>query len=199
MLLWLYDLPSWLVAILIVGTFTALSIAGLYATRGIVRSIAGDPPGHNEGVDTYIGAAVLFYGLIAGLIAVAVWEQYTANDANTNDEASRLAALYSDVRTYREPYASKLTNELRDYTRFTIDVAWPQYRRGKIQPHAVQQLRHFEETLYSFEPSNVREQVVDASAIGEFNAMLELRRQRLHNLDAGLPTALWSSSCWAGA
>jgi hypothetical protein len=191
MFLWLYDLPTWLVAFLIVGTFLAASIAGLYATRGLVRRITGPPPGHNEGVDAYIGTAALFYGLIAGLIAVAVWEQYSTSDANTSQEASRLGAIYTDVRTYPEPYRSEITGQIRAYTRYLIDDAWPQYRQGTAPVQGVHMVRQIETTLYSFEPRDEREKLVDASAISEFNAMLELRRQRLYSLNTGLPSALW--------
>lgn len=98
---------------LIVGTFTLLSVAGLFLTGGSIRRLTGPPPHHNEGVDAYIHFAVLLYGLIAGLVAVAAWEQRSAVDDKVSQEASSLAALYRDVRTYPQPWGRKLTGELR--------------------------------------------------------------------------------------
>ncbi len=91
-MLWLYDLPTRVMGLLIVVVFTALSVVGLYATRRFVTAITGPRPGHNEGVDAYIAAAAVFYGIVAGLIAVAAWEQYS----NYDDKVTRrVASVYS--------------------------------------------------------------------------------------------------------
>ena len=58
-MLWLYDLPTWLMGFLIVLAFTAPSVAGLYATRRCVLAITRTRPGHNEGVDADIAAAAV--------------------------------------------------------------------------------------------------------------------------------------------
>lgn len=132
-MLWLYDLPTWIMGLLIVGAFTVLSVAGLYATRGFVRAMAGPSPGHNEGVDAYIGAAAVFYGIVAGLIAVAAWEQFAGYDDKVTQEAGAVATLYRNVATFPEPYGSKLSEELRAYTRAVID-GWPLLQHGAVPP-----------------------------------------------------------------
>ena len=190
-MLWLYDMPTWLMGLFIVGTFTGLSVIGLYATRRLVLQITGPGPGHNEGVDAYIGAAAVLYGLVAGLIAVAAWEQYASLDDKVTQEASSLGALYRNVEAYREPYGSKLRSELRGYTLAVID-GWPQLQNGKVPIDPANDLNTFESTLYSFEPKSERERLIDAAAITELDHMTELRRERLHNKDAGLPRELWA-------
>jgi len=177
--------------LLIVGAFTALSVAGLYATRRFVLAITGPRPGHNEGVDAFIAAAAVFYGIVAGLIAVAAWEQFATYDDNVTREASAVATLYRNVSTYPEPYAGKLREELRAYTRAVID-GWPLLQHGIVPPKPAAVLNAFQATLYSFEPKTERERIVDASTIDEFERMIELRRLRLHDKDAGLPAALWA-------
>jgi hypothetical protein len=189
--LWLYDLPTWLMGLLIVVVFTTFSVAGLYATRRMVVAITGPRPGHNEGVDAYIAAAAVFYGIVAGLIAVAAWEQYASYDDKVTQEAGAIATLYRDVATYREPYGSRLSEELRAYTRSVIE-GWPLLQHGVVPPQSAALLNTFQATLYSFEPKNEREQIIHGAAIQEFEHMIELRRLRLHDKDAGLPEALWA-------
>ena len=190
-MLWLYDLPTWLMGLLIVVVFTALSVGGLYATRPLVLAISGPRPGHNEGVDAYIAAAAVFYGLVAGLIAVAAWEQYANFDDKVTQEAGTVAVLYRDVASYREPYGSRLTEELRAYTRAVID-GWPLLQHGVVPPRSAALLNTFQATFYSFEPKDDRERIIHTAAIEEFERMIELRRLRLHDKDAGLPEALWA-------
>jgi len=189
--LWLYDLPTWLMGLLIVVAFTILSVAGLYATRRFVITITGPRPGHNEGVDAYIAAAAVFYGIVAGLIAVAAWEQYASFDDKVTQEAGTVAMLYRDIATYREPYGSRLREELRAYTRAVIE-AWPLLQHGVVPPRPAALLNTFQATFYSFDPKNERERIIHAAAIEEFERMIELRRLRLHDKDAGLPPALWA-------
>ncbi|MBV9332558.1 MAG: DUF4239 domain-containing protein [Candidatus Eremiobacteraeota bacterium] len=190
-MLWLYDLPTWLMGLMIVVTFTALSVAGLYATRRFVVTITGPRPGHNEGVDAYIAAAAVFYGIVAGLIAVAAWEQYSNYDDKVTQEAGTIAVLYRDVATYPEPYGTRLKQELRAYTRAVID-GWPLLQHGVVPPKPAALLNTFQGTFYSFDPKNERERIIHTAAIEEFERMIELRRLRLHDKDAGLPEALWA-------
>jgi len=189
--LWIYDLPTWLMGLLIVAAFTALSVAGLYATRRAILAITGPRPGHNEGVDAYIAAAAVFYGIVAGLIAVAAWEQYASYDDKVTQEAGTIAVLYRDVATYPEPYGSRLSEELRVYTRSVIE-GWPLLQHGVVPPQPAALLNTFQTTFYSFEPKNERERIIHAAAIEEYERMIELRRLRLHDKDAGLPEALWA-------
>ena len=190
-MLWLYDLPTWVMGLLIVVVFTALSVVGLYATRRFVTAITGPRPGHNEGVDAYIAAAAVFYGIVAGLIAVAAWEQYSNYDDKVTQEAATAGMLYRDIATYPEPYGSKLSEELRAYTQAVVD-GWPLLQRGVVPPQPAALLNDFQATFYSFEPKNERERIIHAAAIEEFERMIELRRLRLHDKDAGLPEAMWT-------
>lgn len=190
-MLWLYDLPTWLMGLLIVGAFTALSVAGLYATRRFVVAITGPRPGHNEGVDAFIAAAAVFYGIVAGLIAVAAWQQFSTYDDNVTREAGAVATLYRNISTYREPYGSKLRQELRAYTRAVIG-GWPLLQHGVVPPKPATLLNELQATFYSFEPKTESEKIIHAAAIDEFDRLIELRRLRLHEKDAGLPAALWA-------
>lgn len=190
-MLWLYDLPTWVMGLLIVVVFTALSVAGLYATRRFVIAITGPRPGHNEGVDAYIAAAAVFYGIVAGLIAVAAWEQYSSLDDKVTQEAGTVAMMYRDVAIYPEPYRSTLREELRAYTRAVIEE-WPLLQHGVVPSKPAAALNTFQATFYSFDPKDERERLIHAAAIEEFERMIELRRLRLHEKDAGLPGALWA-------
>lgn len=190
-MLWLYDLPTWQMGLLIVGAFTAVSVAGLYVTRNFVSSISGPRRGHNEGVDAYIGAAAVFYGIVAGLIAVAAWEQFASYDDKVTQEAGAVATLYRNVATFPRPYGPRLTEELRAYTGAVID-GWPLLQRGVIPPRSAALLNVFQATFYAFEPKTERDRIIYASAVDEFDRMLELRRLRLHDKDVGLPAPLWA-------
>jgi len=187
--LWIYDISTWSLCLLIVGTFTIISLAGLFLTRKWILQLSGAMQGHNEGVDIFVGTVGLFYGLIAGLMAVAVWGTYSEMQTRMSAEAGALASLYRDVDSYPEPYRSKLTGYIRDYTRYTIDVAWPEQQKGLVPTDKYVGL--IESTLYSYEPKTESQKIIDASAIAGIGNYIQLRDFRLDNIAAGLPSSLW--------
>lgn len=192
-MLWIYDLPTWLLGLLIVGGFTLLSLGGLYATRRLIRRVVGSSTGvASEGVDVFINSAVLIYGLIAGLLAVAVWEQYARVDDQVSSEANALATIYRDASAYPEPWRGKLTAEIRTYVRYLIDVAWPLQRKGIVPDSGVRFVNAIEYTLYAYEPKSEGQKILATSAVDEFNRYLEFRRARLYLINSGLPGPLWA-------
>ena len=191
-MLWIYDLSTPVFGVLCCAAFFILGIVGYFVTRPLVKWLMGPPPGHNEGVDVIIGAVTLLYGLILALIAVAAWEQFAAADNTVGQEAATLRSLYRDVDSYPEPDRTTLTGELQDYTKFVIDVAWPQQQRGIIPTGGTDRISVFEKSLYGFEPKTERARLVDESAIAEFNKMIELRANRLHAVNAGISGSLWA-------
>jgi len=68
---WVYDLPTWLFAMLTIAVTVAVGLAGLFATRKWVRRIHGDDHSHNDVVGFYLGAVCVFYGITLGLLRTA--------------------------------------------------------------------------------------------------------------------------------
>ena len=131
---WVYDLPSWLFAVLTVAVAVAIGLIGFYATRRWVRQVHGDEISHNDIVGFFLGTIGLFYGITLGLVAVGTWQTFSDVDTKLDLEASALAALYGDVSSFPEPKRSELQTDLREYTRRLIDVVWPLRRRGIVPP-----------------------------------------------------------------
>jgi hypothetical protein len=51
--------------------------------------------------------------------------------SNAN-EASSLSALYRNLAAYLEPSRTELQNLLKEHTRYLIEDAWPQQRKGIV-------------------------------------------------------------------
>ena len=139
-LFWLYDLPTLLFGILIVGVAVAVGLVGFYPTRKWVRKVHVEEHSHNEIVGFYFGAICLFYGITVGLLAVGTWEAYSNVDAKVGEEASTLAALYRNVSSFPDPKRKELQADLREYARQVIDVVWPLQRRGIVPSAAADKL-----------------------------------------------------------
>jgi len=188
---WVYDLPSWLFAVLTVAVAVAIGLIGFYATRKWVRRVHGDEISHNDIVGFFLGTIGLFYGITLGLVAVGTWQAYSDVDTKVDQEASSLAALYRGVSNFPEPKRSELQADLREYTRRLIDVVWPLQRRGIAPQNAAGVVNTIQTHLATFEPASEGQKTLHADAYREFSRIVELRRTRLRSVTTGLPAALW--------
>src|SRR5258708_28705784 len=128
---------------------------------------------------------------MVGLIAVGVWEQFSSTDEKVALEASEVAAVYRDLNAYPEPDRSRLQTDVREYTRYVIDKAWPLQRKEIIPQEGTDILWKFQNHLTSFQPTTSSASIIHAETLRSFNHLVELRRMRLHNVATGLPTAAW--------
>ena len=159
---WVYDLPSWLFAVLTVAVATGL--IGFYATRKWVRRVHGDEISHNDIVGFFLGTIGLFYGITLGLVAVGTWQAYSDIDSKVDQEASALAALYRGVSNFPEPKRSELQADLREHTRTVIDVVWPLQRRGIVPQNAAAAITTIQTHLATFEPASEGQKTLHADA-----------------------------------
>ena len=187
----LHSIPSFLFFILVIGFVAAVSVCGFLLIRKPVERWLGKPPAQNAVISYYIHATGVVYGITLGLIAVGVWENYNHVNVKVEEEAATLAALYRDVSSYPEPYHSQLTAELKSYTRFVIDEAWPQQEKGIIPTGGVELMNRFQKILYAYEPSTDGQEIVHASALHTYNDYLLLRRLRLQNVTKGVSELIW--------
>jgi hypothetical protein len=190
---WIYDYPSLYIGALFAFVFIAVTWAGIFAFRRLFHSWIHGERSLNDMVGLALSSLSVLYGLLLGLIAVAAYQNYSSVSDLVTKEAASLAALYNDLDGYPQPARGRLQDELRDYTRYLIDQAWPQQRKGIVPSEGAHQTTIFVNDIMSFEPSEKKsEGIVHTEALRQLNNLLELRRSRLANVTAGLPAILWS-------
>ena len=187
---WLLNLPDWLHGILTVVVFVLIGLSGLFATRKWVSRLHATDS-YNEVVSYYLSTVAIFYGIMLGLIAVSVWEGYNAAVTAVATEAGTLSALYRDVTGYPEPDRSALQADLREYTRYEIEVAWPQNRQAIITPGGMQRLWRFQDHLQAFEPKSGGQQALYFETLRAFDELIQKRSLRLDTVTSRLPRPMW--------
>jgi uncharacterized membrane protein len=189
---WIYDLPNWTLCLLIVATFLAGSLGGLFATRPMVRRLLGHAPHYNDLVSYFFAGIGVFYGLALGLIAVATWENYTDIDRVVGTEAAAIASFYRDLDGYPQPLRGRLESLMREYTKLVIEKEWPAHKKGIALEDGDALLDHLEDEVMNYEPTKEREKILQAEVLRSLDTVQEQRRLRLQAVPTGLPAALWS-------
>ena len=188
---WLYHIPSFLFFLMVILFFAGFSVLGYILTRKHIKRWLGESPAQNEVLSYYIAATGVVYGIILGLITVGVWENYIRINNYVEEEAASLSALYRDVSSYPEPSRSQLTGELKEYTIYLVNEAWPLQEKGIVSSKGIDVMNHFQQDLYAFEPRTEGQKIVHNSCLMQYNEYIGLRRVRIENVTKEIPYMVW--------
>jgi hypothetical protein len=189
---WIYDIPTWALAVLFAVTFVGVTWLGIVLTRPHVRRWVESQEDWNEVMGYVLSCHGVLYGILLGLIAVGTYQNFSDVEETVGKEASALAALDRDVSSYPEPIRGELRALLHEYCRFVIEDAWPAQRRGIIPEGGTARVSTFQRKLLTFEPATKGQEILHAATLHQFNVFVEFRRERLHHVTTALPPVLWS-------
>ena len=177
-----------------------LSLLGLLVTRRYIMRPLKYHEGTHEAVSGTVQAIGVFYGITVGLIAAGVWTTNSNASDLVSREATAIASLYRDLSGYPSPIRDELRSQLRNYTVFIINEAWPAQKAGQGQ--RLEQGRliidEFQAKLYAFNPSTPGQVALHNESLRAYNSLLEYRRLRIEATSSGLSSIMWTV-IWVGA
>jgi hypothetical protein len=187
----MFNLPLIVAGPGIILFLVAFGVGGLtlFRKRQLPKLKFGHSDAHFSGA--MVASIMVFYGLALALTAVHVWETYEDVAKMTIQESACIASLWRDVSEYPEPTRSLLQAGLKDYTDYTIHEAWPMQHKGIVPVRGIQRIDRFQSTLMQFEPKTEGQKLLMGEALRAYNAMIEVRRERLHAVETQLPGVMW--------
>jgi hypothetical protein len=191
MLEFIFDIPLPIAGSMLVAALCGYALIGLRMTRRWILPWLGVTEEDVEFAATMIQGIMVFYGLAVALITVAVWETYSKAGDIVSEGATRISCLYRDVSAYPEPVRSRLQDDLRRITEYTINEAWPIQRRGEVPRGGVELMDHLQSTLTAFEPATESQKILHAETLRAYNGLIEARRMWLDAVQNGLSVVMW--------
>jgi hypothetical protein len=197
---WLYEVQSRTAALIMVIFIESLALIGLVLARRFLLPRLHYHDGANDAVSGTVQAIGVFYGITVGLIAVGVWNTNSNASDLVSREATSIGSLYRDVSGYPSPLRDQLRADVREYTVFVINEAWPAQQKGHGQAidHGSEILNQFQAKLFSFQPANMSQSALHSETLRAYNTLLEYRRLRIDAVGGGLSTVMWAV-IWVGA
>jgi hypothetical protein len=195
---WIFDFPTWAMALLFGLTATAIGLGGMFLVRPYFHKWIHGQDRTNEMVSLSMASFSVIYGILLGLVAVGVYANYAATSDNVTREASTLAALYSDTSGFSEPHRSIVRADLRAYAKETIEHDWPAQTRGLVPTGGTGRMLAVQRDFEAIHPTEKAEEIAYAEAFGQFEKLVELRSTRLTAINSGIPVLLWWV-LWVGA
>ena len=187
----IFDLPLIITGPAIIGLLCLFSVVGLRLVRSKVLPHLQIKEHDSHFSAVMVHSVMVFYGLVAALMAVNVSETYSDVSKIVSSEATSIAELYRDVSSYPEPIRQNLQKTLEDYTQYVIQEAWPLQKRGQIPGSGVQLMNNFQSWLVAFEPLTEGQKIMHGETLTAYNRLIQARRLRLDAVNIGLPLVLW--------
>jgi len=190
-MVWLYNVPSWLLASILVVGFTGLAWLSLLLIR---RPLQRSPIAaliDNGTVGWFFSGVSLLYGLLLGLLTVATWQNYTQASALASREAAQLSVLYRDLGGYAVTQRMPLRNQLRRYTQHIVQRSWPHQRQGFIDDQESAEFLQLQTLLLDYGPDTAAHEIIHQQALEAFNNLAEVRRLRAEAISGGVPAVIW--------
>jgi len=187
----LFDYPL-ITGLVVIAALCLFAVVGLLFVRRRVLPRLRVDGGDSEFTGAMLQSVMVFYGLAVALIAVTVFETYSDITKVVTGEATAINALYRDVTSYPEPIRTELQQELRNYTKYVVDEAWPLQRQGKIPAGGFEHITRFQAALTKFEPATEGQKLLHGETLRAYNLLIQSRRLRLDAVGTKLPTVMWA-------
>ena len=187
MFYWIYDVPALWVIVLFEAAFVGVCWLGTLFLRPSARSWLGQEPRLNDMLAAFLQYFGVIYGLLLGLLAVATYQNRLDVEKSNANEASSLSALYRNITAYPEPSRTELQNLLKEHTRYLIEDAWPQQRKGIVPVDELHRITALQAQLALFEPQTKAQELLHENTLRQFNTFYEDRRARIYSLTSGIP------------
>ena len=191
MFYWIYDLPALWVIVLFEAVFVGVCWLGTLFLRPSARAWLHQEPRLNDMLAAFLQYFGVIYGLLLGLLAVATYQNRLDVAKSNANEASSLSALYRNITAYPEPSRTELQNLLKEHTRYLIEDAWPQQRKGIVPVDESHRITALQAQLALFEPQTKAQELLHENTLRQFNTFYEDRRARIYSLTSGIPPILW--------
>lgn len=191
LMLWLYDLPIWLFALVTIAFFVVLGLIGLRLTHRRINEGTFATLIDNGTVGWFFSGVTVLYGLLLGLLTVATWSNFTQATGIASKEAATIAVLYRNFAGYPTEQRLRLQQSLRNYTEFIVHESWPLQRKGLIHDGESDRLIQLQTIIQTIEPATEGKKILQAESIRAFTALVELRRLRMESITGSVPGVIW--------
>lgn len=189
-MLFLYDLPDWLMGVCIVGTIVGLSYACYFLIHRLWRrSFTDDETNVSMTVLTVIATIT---SLLLAFVAVSVWESFNAAEDAVVNEANSVSELARDLAIFDSAQSRDARRMLREYAEMVVNVEWRDMQRSESNREVWNNFDRMFLTIGNLEPDTPRRAALMPEIWARANDLLDERRTRLHTSESAVPLTLWA-------
>jgi hypothetical protein len=196
-----YSHATWVVAIVVIGVWTGLSLLGLVIFNKFSSAEHRHKDTETVGL-TYAIVAVV-YAVLIGFIVVNVFESSAKGDEIATSEANQLSNLKLDSVGLSTEESTLIRQSVNKYLDIVIQKEWPAQQAGNLEDEVFQpgwtQLSVLSTQLASYEPTTAGQGVTKGAMLAVMDQVVEARRNRIEAAGDHVPSVIWDILMLAGA
>ena len=190
---WIYDLSLWQVYSIIFIAFSSFSVFGyILANKPLTRYFHSKNIEVNDVISHFTGIVGIFFGILIGLVAVGLWENYNGCQEKVDAESGYAMSLYRDCSGLPFQVSREIKNDIKNYLKNVIKKEWPQSKKGNIPLAAIDDFNKIQYDLVSFNPITERDKIIYKLCLDKFSTLAAARRERVYSTQNGLPPIVWA-------
>ena len=189
-MLFLYDLPDWLMAVAVIGTIVGLTYAAYFAFHRGWRQAFSDE--QRNVAMTVLTVIATINSLLLAFLAVSVWESFGAAETAVVEEANTIGELARDLAIFDSAQSRDARHQLREYAGLVTTVEWRDMQRGQANRQVWNAFDRMFVAIGAIEPDTPRRSALLPEILARANELLKQRRTRLHTSESAVPITLWA-------
>jgi hypothetical protein len=186
---WLYDLPTPLLAALLLALSVAYALAAVLFVRKMKWRLSPEDNSVAAALHAFIG---VMYAVALGLLVVNAQSDYGDVEQSVVNEANATADLYRAMMGLEPANRDRLQRDLSAYVLLVINDEWPKSRHGERSVRTMRAVDHLADEIYTYRPANADEERVYPQLVGGVQQMLDARRQRVFLGGQGVGLVTWT-------
>lgn len=187
-------MPLWLLTVIRVGLLIALvslgSVLGLIVARGLIDydSLRAS----SDSLGTFVQTLGGIYAVLLGFIVLVVWGQFNDARSYVDREANCLVELHRTASGLPADTRDVIQSGLEAYVDAVLAEEWrAMAKHDQVTIERVgRRLDRVWSAVHSCMPDNHCQQAMYAEVLSRFNALTELRTNRLNTAGARIPIAM---------
>jgi len=186
---WIYNNPTWLLAVVVLGLSTGIAGLGLFVFHRFVHLEIRKR--HNEIAGSMIEVVSVAYAVLLAFIAVATWESFSKAQGIVDSEADYVGSLYRDTQGLPASMGAGIRDDLEAYVKTVVNDEWPVQRQGKTPDQGWAALRKLHTAIVTMQPTTMGQEVLQAELLRTLNELYSARGSRLSAVGGHIPDVVW--------
>lgn len=186
----IYDLPNWMLGVLVIGSMTLVSFILYFAFHRILKPVITEE--HTGLAMAVLAVVATMNSLLLAFSAVSVWESFSSADQAVVEEANTIGALARDLAVFDSPEATEARRQLHEYARLVVADEWAKMQEGTDDPATWTHFDRMFRTIGSLDLDTPRHEALMSEVFQRTNELLKQRRTRLYTAQSEVPGTLWA-------
>ncbi|HET7231122.1 MAG TPA: hypothetical protein VFJ16_14010, partial [Longimicrobium sp.] len=186
---WLYDLPTPLLAALLLAVSVAYAVVAVLLARRLRWRLSLEDNGTAAALHAFIG---MMYAVALGLLVVNAQADYGDVEQAVGNEANATSDLYRVLSGLEPANRDRLQRDVAAYVYLVLTDEWPRARHGERSDRTFRAVDHLSTEVYTFRPSTPQEERVYPQMMTEIDEMLDARRERVFLGSQGVGVVTWT-------